>query len=97
MKFDCAVADGVTVNSRKASISDMKAFVNNVFYHYDGTPEKITMQDAIIAFMQWIADDVEIPEGMTPAQFTLFWNRNVKKEQEWASAEWFEADDDDSI
>ena len=71
---------------------DIVCFVNNMFIHSKDEPEKITLTDAVYTMCSWVADDVEIPEGMTPEDLMTVWNHSVDLMNQYQDG----IDDDDS-
>ena len=55
--------------------SDVQDFVAMIFLCDDVLPVPITWDDAAYTMSNWAAEDIEYPEGMTPALLAETWNR----------------------
>jgi len=59
------------------TMAELTGFINNIFIHDSSDHEKMTLSDAVYNMCNWLADGVEIPEGITPEMVMMAWNRAI--------------------
>ena len=75
---------------------EVVCFVNNCSLHCSEGMEKIYLSEAVYNMCNWLADDVELPEGMTPEELMTVWNHHVDYINSHAG-DGLDFDDDDEI
>lgn len=59
----------------------MSEFIANLFLHSLDTPEPMTVEDAAYDLGNFIADGIDIPEGITAESYAEAWNTAVEEDR----------------